>query len=505
MNIAIIGAGITGIAAASILNKAGHTTTLFEKSANVGGVWAVGYPGVCLQNTSHQYTLAEFPWPFEPARHPTAAEINRYLNLAVEGLGLDVRKSTEVAGLVENTRGWTVKYRNEAGDQEQRFDYVVSAIGQYTEGKHKPDFPGQDTFTGELVTERDITSPDLFNDKRLVVVGFGKSAVDIATMAADKSAQVHHVFRTPRWMIPFTIFRVHYTHLLFSRLNTFFMPCWAHPTKFERFFHRNMGFLVDTVWYSISRVVILLCKWRGLFRGNAANKRLNTLIPTHPFTGDLRSASALTPPDYFRLVATGRIEPYHAEISRFSGQAVHFQDGRSIPCDQVVLCVGSESPRFPFLPDKYRRLLESEDDGVQLYRHVSHPDIPHFACAGYNHGFMHVPAAEIGMLWLCAYLEGDILLPDREEMLKSIEATRDWKRKYINYEPSRSCAVNTRFQQYLDIMLKELGVSPYRKMPNIFAEIFGQYGAEDYRGVFDEYIRQSQRRDTPLTSLPLDT
>ena len=391
MNIAIIGAGITGIAAASILNKAGHTTTLFEKSATVGGVWAVGYPGVCLQNTSHQYTLAELPWPFEPARHPTAAEIQKYLNLAVEGLGLDVRKSTEVVGLVENARGWTVKYRNEAGDREQRFDYVVSAIGQYTEGKHKPDFPGQDTFTGELITERDITSPDLFNGKRLVVVGFGKSAVDITTMAADKSAQVHHVFRTPRWMIPFTIFRVHYTHLLFSRLNTFFMPCWAHPTKFERFFHRNMGFLVDTVWYSISRVVILLCKWRGLFRGSAANKRLNTLIPTHPFTGDLRSAAALTPPDYFRLVATGRIEPCHAEISRFSGQAVHFRDGRSIACDQVVLCVGSESPRFPFLPDKYRRLLESEDDGVQLYRHVLHPDIPHFACAGYNHGFMHVP------------------------------------------------------------------------------------------------------------------
>ena len=61
MNIAIIGAGITGIAAASILNKAGHRTTLFEKSDKVGGVWAVGYPGVYLQNTAYQYTLAEFP------------------------------------------------------------------------------------------------------------------------------------------------------------------------------------------------------------------------------------------------------------------------------------------------------------------------------------------------------------------------------------------------------------------------------------------------------------
>ena len=43
MNIAIIGAGISGIAAASILNRAGHRATLFEKSGQAGGVWAMGY------------------------------------------------------------------------------------------------------------------------------------------------------------------------------------------------------------------------------------------------------------------------------------------------------------------------------------------------------------------------------------------------------------------------------------------------------------------------------
>ena len=505
MNFAIIGAGISGIAAASILNKAGHGTTLFEKSDRPGGVWAVGYPGVYLQNTSRQYTLAEFPWPFEPSYHPTASEILKYLELAIEGLGLDVRRRAEVVGMVENSDGWTVRYRDEAGLHEQQFDYVISAIGQYTEGKHKPAFPGQEAFEGRIITERDIDSPDLFRDKRTVVVGFGKSAVDIATMASAAAKQVHHVFRTPRWMIPFSIFGIHYTHLLFCRLNTFFMPCWAHPTRFERFVHRRLGFLVDSFWFFISRLVVLLCKLRGVFKGRAANRRLDTLIPHHKLTGDLRSAAALTPPDYYRLVAAGRVEPCHGEISHFSGPAVHLKDGRTVTCDQVVLCVGSEQPRFPFLPDEYRRLLESEDDGVQLYRHVLHPDIPRFACAGYNHGFMHVPAAETGMVWLCAQLNGDIILPGREEMLGSIEATRDWKRKHINYEPSRSCAVNTRFQQYLDIMLQELGVSPYRKMPNVFAEIFAQYGSEDYRGVFDDYLGGARERNAPLPSLPLDT
>ncbi len=505
MNIAIIGAGISGVAAASILNKAGHTTTLFEKHDRPGGVWAVSYPGVTLQNTARQYGLTEFPWPFKPSLHPTGDEIMRYLELAIEGLGLDVRRRTEVVGMIENADGWTMQYRDETGLHEGRFDYVLSAIGQYTEGKHKPVFPGQETFKGGIITERDIDTPELFKGKRVTVVGFGKSAVDIAVMAAAEASQVSHVFRTPRWLIPFTLFGVHYSNLLFSRLTTFFIPCWAYPSRFERFVHDRLGLLVDAFWYFISSQVVFLCKLRGMFKGRAANSRLDTLLPKHELVRDLRSATALAPRDYYRLVADGLIEPFHGQVSHFSEQALCLEDGRELSCDDVVLCVGSEKPRFPFLPETYRRLLESENDGIQLYRHVLHPDIPRFACVGYNHGFMHIPSAEIGTIWLCACLNGDIELPARAEMLRSMETIREWKRKHINFEPSRSCAVNTRFQQYNDIMLKELGISPYRKMPNFLAEAFVQYGADDYRNIVDEYLNKSRSRNVPLPSLALDT
>jgi len=90
-------------------------------------------------------------------------------------------------------------------------------------------------------------------------------------------------------------------------------------------------------------------------------------------------------------------------------------------------------------------------------------------------------------------------------MEKSIEYIRQWKRANIQFEPSRSCAINTRFQQYIDIMLKDLGVSPYRKLPNIFAEIFDRYQASDYLGVSEEYNNKKKSRSTPLHPLPLDT
>jgi hypothetical protein len=90
-------------------------------------------------------------------------------------------------------------------------------------------------------------------------------------------------------------------------------------------------------------------------------------------------------------------------------------------------------------------------------------------------------------------------------MERSMEVVRDWKRAHIAYEPSRLLATNTRFQQYNDILLKDMGLSPYRKLPNIFAEVFGRYGAADYAAIVDEYNKKSVHRDVPLTLLEVDT
>ena len=51
----------------------------------------------------------------------------------------------------------------------------------------------------------------------------------------------------------------------------------------------------------------------------------------------------------------------------------------------------------------------------------------------------------------------------------------------------------------------ELGVSPYRKLPNPLAEPFSRYEASDYKGVFEEYERVKTKRTAPLKTLPLDT
>ena len=162
MRIAVIGAGVSGIAAAHCLGKTGHTVEVFEKSADIGGVWTLGYPDVRLQNTRDHYRLIDVPWPVRPDQHPTSGQIRQYLNDAIRELGLSVRLQHEVTQLEETSGGWRLHYRhgNEVGQED--FDFVVPSIGQYSEGKYAPAFPGQDTFGGEIITEREVSDLSVF-------------------------------------------------------------------------------------------------------------------------------------------------------------------------------------------------------------------------------------------------------------------------------------------------------------------------------------------------------
>ncbi|HET6597106.1 MAG TPA: NAD(P)-binding domain-containing protein [Anaerolineales bacterium] len=503
--IAVIGAGISGIAAASVLIKNGFVPVLFEKHEKIGGVWATAYPDVHLQNIYTQYRLSDFDWSFRPDLHPTGEQVMRYLTEVVQHLKLDIRLKHEVLEMKEEADGWRLSYRNKDGIHEESFAYVLLAAGQYTDDKNTPRFMDQEQFRGKIITERDITSLDVFNNKRVVVVGYGKSALDMATLAAERSMQVYHVFRAANWLIPEWILGAHFTYALFTRFGNVMMTSWAQPTAMERFLHQKLSFIISSFWDFIQSIVLFQLKRTGKGKDQAAQERLKTLIPEHKILMDFRSSGALGPENYYPLVAEGKIFPYRSEIECFSYDSVQLKNRIVIPCDVVVLSTGYLTPKFPFFPEPYRAWLESEEDGPQLYRHMLHPHIPRLAFAGFNHGYMHVPTAEIGTQWLCAYLRGELELPSPEEMERSIENVRAWKRENIKFEHARSCAVSTRFQQYIDILLKELEVSPYRKLPNPLTELFSRYEASDYRGVYEEYERARVKRGAPLKTLPLDT
>ncbi len=505
LRIAIIGSGISGIATAHVLKKNGFEVVVFERSVKPGGVWATAYPDVHLQNIYTQYHLSDFPWPVKPDFHPSGIQIFAYLSLAIERLELDVRLQHEVVALTDNAQGWLVKYRNNGLDTEQQFDFAIISTGHYTQNKNHPLLDGEEDFAGNIITELDIKDLSVFNNKKTVVAGFGKTALDITTFATEHATEVHHVFRSPHWVVSEKVLGLHFTHLLFNRFGTVMMRSWAHPTAAERFLHRRLKFLVMGFWKMLTAVFRFQVKKHGRGKSKDAKERLKTILPKNNLIVDIGSRTALFPEKYLPMLAKGTIIPHHAALKGFTKEAIVLADGTSVPCDLVVLCLGFCSPKFRFLPQQYRDLLEKESDGTQLYRHLIHPRIPKLAFAGFNHGFMHVPMAEVGAQWIAAMLLGELQLPTAEAMEESCKKVSQWKKDNMNFEPARAYATSTRFQQYLDILLKDIGVSPYRKMPNIFAEIFSRYKATDYKNITEEYISVRKKTKKQLTPVNVNT
>lgn len=490
--IAIIGAGVSGVAAGNVWKKCGYDVTIFEAADTIGGQWTKTYPGVTLQNTSPQYQFGEFPWPFKPDRHPTSEQILCYVRAAAEAFELDIRLGHRVTRMVETDSGWALSINNEA--KPEVFAYIVIATGQYPGGEEKwlPPFENLDRFKGQIVTN--IDSHKIFGGKRVVIVGFGKTALDYAAWSAPRAAQTVHVFRTPRWTIPDYLLGIDYSRLFFARFGSDMMPSWVHSSTPQQFLHRYLGGVVQLFWW-FTATLFQFQHRRDAKLGGKSSRVLDVVFPPKSqITTDLRSAKAVAPPDYYHHIAHGRILARQAQIESFSETGITLSTGEHIDTDLVCICVGNKPPTYPYLPDAYRAYLENQTGGPTLYRHLIHPKIPRLGFAGYNHGFLHIATCEVGALWLVAAFRGDLQLPSPEEMATSAKRVAQWKQEHTAFEATYNLAVNTRYQQYLDVLLQDLGISQWRKLPNVAAELFMRYSPTDYCGIVAECLEQCKKR-----------
>lgn len=202
LRVAIIGAGLGGIAAAVKLSRrTGATFVIFEQSAGVGGTWFDNrYPGCEVDVHSHAYSFSFLRYDWKRT-HATQAELLAYAEHVVERFGLTphLRLNTRVTDLVWEESTSTYTLSTEHGENEE-FDVVVSALGLLSVPRY-PEWPGLDTFAGPCFHTSRWEEHDL-TGKSVAVVGTGSTAVQIVPAIAPTAGQVYVFQREPGWIEP---------------------------------------------------------------------------------------------------------------------------------------------------------------------------------------------------------------------------------------------------------------------------------------------------------------
>jgi 4-hydroxyacetophenone monooxygenase len=205
--VAIVGAGFSGIAMAVQLGLLGIPYTVYERRAEVGGVWSVNtYPDARVDTLSVTYQFGfekNFPWSEHFARQ---GEVRSYLEYIARKYGVyeHVRFEHDVrtADFDEATSTWTLEVAPLDGAEFTITpNVVVSAAGLFATPKPL-DIKGADDFEGELLHTTKWSADRTTKGKKVAVIGNGSTGVQLLGRVAEDAEQVYVFQRTPQWISP---------------------------------------------------------------------------------------------------------------------------------------------------------------------------------------------------------------------------------------------------------------------------------------------------------------
>ncbi len=188
----VIGAGAAGLAVAAELSRREVPYAVLERAETIGAAWSGRYDSLRLHTARALSGLPGAPIPRRYGQWVARDDLVAYLEAYAQRFGIRPEFGVEVTRIDRAPVGW--RLATSSGERTARAVVVATGLSRTP---HLPDWPGRETFTGTLVHSKDYREPSAYRDRRVLVVGAGNSAAEIAVEVAEVAAEVQIAVRTP--------------------------------------------------------------------------------------------------------------------------------------------------------------------------------------------------------------------------------------------------------------------------------------------------------------------
>lgn len=424
--VCVIGAGCCGLTALKALGDEHLPVDGYESGDRVGGNWVFGntngqsniYRSLHINTSRDRMQFCDFPMPPGTPDYPRHDVVARYFESYAEAFGLKskIRFCTRVTLVTPHPEGgYEVSLST---GERKRYDAVVVANGHHWDPRFPdPPFPG--TFDGITLHSHAYVSPSEPHDlrgKRVLVVGFGNSAVDIASELGHPGVaeKVFISVRRGAWVLPKYAFGKPIDQ---ARAAPGFLPRKWKQALASAIYRRLIGNLSDF----------------GLPE------------PDHPLGGAHPTISS----DFLTRVGSGDVIPKPV-VRELLGHEVLFADGTRERVDAIVYATGYKVS-FPFFDPGF---VSAPDNRLPLFFRIFHLEHPRLFFIGLAQPVGAImPIAEAQSKLVAAHLAGRYALPSAEEMRAHVEAEEERMAKRYVASPRHTMQID--FDEYLEALAAE--------------------------------------------------
>ncbi|MFD1218187.1 flavin-containing monooxygenase [Microbulbifer celer] len=333
----IIGAGLSGIGTACHLKQhcPDRQFAILERRACIGGTWDLfRYPGIRSDSDMFTFGFSFRPWGGDQVL-ADGPSIRKYLRDTAEEyrvtdhihFGVDLNSADWRSG----EQQWVLRGVREGKEVTYTCSVLISCTGYYDYSQgHEPDLPDVEQFSGQIVHPQHWPENLDYQDKNILVIGSGATAVTLVPALAEQAAQVTMLQRSPTYILSMPR-----RDRFLGLLNRVLPAHWVYRFARRRnlMLHRGL-FRLSKRWPGLMRRLML----RGVKKALAGSADMRHFTPSYnPWDQRL---CAVPDGDLFEAVRSGRASVVTDEVETFTAKGVRLKSGTELSADIVVTATG---------------------------------------------------------------------------------------------------------------------------------------------------------------------